>query len=263
MAFAVFHRRTAAVLGLALLVTTTFLGAMASRGPVRPLTHDWRFDEIEGITLDEAVNSMSRKSWKQAIPGSATDGLGHFIIRRPLGGGTSSYVNIPNRSSFTDRRWLLVRFSGWNIRGSQPGETLRFGFTHTDKEFRPQVTAQFFLRRLSGGRIEIGGDAFGDGAERIPPETLFPAAFPQEITVVLSVDDWYHRYAIYYRVGDGDYETLGIAPFSPDRKTRFLRLYAAGDLSDAGERVSIDRIAIAIEDPVEEFRRLKEELSGR
>lgn len=209
-------------------VALTFSLVVSSSGTV---LQEWRFDDVQGTSLEAALNSVDGGASFQHS-GVYSDGNGNCLI----GSSSDLYAaDIADVESGT--LFLRVDLNGWRLGGTGTEEMLIF-------RMEGLGNVRLVLNR-SGAEARLQGWTSGDG-QSLGVFSTKPTDYPQSLCVILEINMDQALYRVLYGAEGGWTESVWNALPSEFRVHRFV-IAKSGDYADNGDYIKIDRILISNE----------------
>jgi hypothetical protein len=212
------------------------------------LLQDWRFQDANGTTLNNSVNSVTGGSaFNVAIANSSVQD-GRFHIQRNNSGTSDSYAPIAAVTS--GKVWAAIDFTGWSLSG-QVNETVSLSLTDQANTTSDAAGVRLSRVSLNGNRtvMRLSGLVNGTGGTAIPAVTVSNSdKSADELFVVLQADFDTRKYEIWYRFGSGAFASLGTGNISAANAARYLRLGTTGALGSS-EYFELARCLVSTVDP--------------
>jgi len=238
---------------------------------------DFSFQEPDGMTLTKAGNSLPHGAAWNVSPFDSRVLDGAFRIQRNTSGVSSTTTgmlgagqirvrpptDVTNLPTDIGEGFASILVSGWDFRGSELGETLRFGFRSTAS---PDVfdTAQLVIQRSGINEVSVSGQGFGLGSGNIASVPLFaarqgvPVQFLLQLNKARNLDgspiqagaDAGGFYRLFYQLPGRDPVEIGSgAAVRQSRNGNHLNLQVSGPIGADGGFFDIDRMSFSAQAP--------------
>ena len=236
--------------------------------------HAFEFNEFSGAFLSETSNTGTPggQSWVESnlLFDSDTDGSGNFRIEKFSDDQADNYLQIDNITESTvGSRYIVVRMSGWNFVGNDPGngEEIRFDFLDSDTGTSGSaITAQVRIdRNTDTEAIELRGTAIGVGSRDIANRAVLNTTQTAPFTMVLELNKTSDTYEVFYKDGTSPSQSLGMAPIRSERNGNSIRFTVNNNFgSTLDEYFAIDRFALSDTNPLTDLLTLEvDRISGQ